>query len=81
MPTCFRSGKGKDAMNKTKMLKLAQAIVKEITEDDISGVQIRQVPPENKLVMGDTLTVTVTFKPEHVDYLQDDHETSNTYYQ
>lgn len=68
-------------MNKTKMLKLAQAIVKEITEDDISGVQIRQVPPENKLVMGDTLTVTVTFKPEHVDYLQDDHEMSNTYYQ
>lgn len=68
-------------MNKAKMLKLAQAIVKEITEDDISGVQIRQVPPENNLVMGDTLTVTVTFKPEHVDYLQDDHEMNNTYYQ
>ena len=64
-------------MNKSKMLKLAQAIA----EDDISGVQIRQVPPENKLVMGDTLTVTVTFKPEHVDYLQDDHEMNNTYYQ
>ena len=67
--------------NKEKMLKLAKEIVNEVESEEVAGVQIRQVPPENKLVMGDTLTVTVTFKPEHVDYLQDDHEMNNTYYQ
>lgn len=67
--------------NKEKMLKLAKAIIAEIEAEDIDGVQIRQIPAENKLIMGDTLSVTVTLKPEESDYLAEDHSVNDIYYQ
>ena len=51
--------------NKEKMLKLAKEIVNEVESEEVAGVQIRQVPTENPLIMGDTLNITITFKGDH----------------
>lgn len=51
--------------NKDKMLKLAKEIVNEVESEGVAGVQIRQVPTENPLNMGDTLNITITFKGDH----------------
>ena len=51
--------------NKEKMLKLAKEIVNEVESEEVAGVQIRQVPTENPLIMGDTLNITITLKGDH----------------
>ena len=51
--------------NKDKILALTKEIVNEVKSEEVAGVQIRQVPTENPLIMGDTLNITITFKGDH----------------